>query len=311
MPTTLDEIRAADWSISTGEFGQVAEGLADVNQCVYLILNTVKGSDPLRPDFGADVLSFFDQPVNIAGPGISREIVAALSKWETRIRVKKISFAVGSEPQNLIFSIDWVLGKNVLVEGNTEIEFTPGAVTAPTITETEPFINPEAVAIIKTLDWALSVSGFGRIAQGVNEIHQSILLIASTMPGSDPLRPEFGSRIFEFIDTPLPSAKANMVTAIRVAVTRWEPRVKILYIYARFQNQDRQAEGLLAGIVFSIGWRLSTGVEGQTNILLQIGNDAAADIENGIPVEPVFRVLGTEEFDYIVTEMEFEFLEVN
>jgi phage baseplate assembly protein W len=76
---------------SGGGIGQVVQGMADVDQCVRIILTTPKGSDPLRPTFGADLWRYVDTPINLAQASIVREIAEALLLWEPRIDLLKVS----------------------------------------------------------------------------------------------------------------------------------------------------------------------------------------------------------------------------
>jgi Bacteriophage baseplate protein W len=70
--------------------GNVVQGLSDVNQCIRIILTTPKGSDPLRPTFGADVWRYIDAPINAAIPAIVREVTEAVTRWEPRVTVISI-----------------------------------------------------------------------------------------------------------------------------------------------------------------------------------------------------------------------------
>jgi phage baseplate assembly protein W len=90
---TLADIQSADWSLKLGAIGQVVQGVADIDQCIAIILTTPKGSDPLRPIFGADIWSFIDYPVDDALPAIVREITAAITAWEPRVRLLSVSSA--------------------------------------------------------------------------------------------------------------------------------------------------------------------------------------------------------------------------
>src|ERR1700677_1185091 len=101
MPTgaiTLDDITSADWSLALDTpgrpgsgIGNVVQGIADVNQCISIILTTPKGSDPLRPTFGADIWHHIDAPIDTAIPAIVREVTEAILRWEPRVTVVSIS----------------------------------------------------------------------------------------------------------------------------------------------------------------------------------------------------------------------------
>ena len=88
---TLTDITSADWSLKLGAIGQVVQGLADVEQCIAIILTTPKGSDPLRPTFGADVWRFIDYPANRALPAIVSELTQAITQWEPRVKLLTVN----------------------------------------------------------------------------------------------------------------------------------------------------------------------------------------------------------------------------
>ena len=95
---TLADITSADWSLALDTpgrpgsgIGNVVQGVADVNQCVGIILTTPKGSDPLRPTFAADLWQFIDYPVNSVLAAVVREVTQALTLWEPRIVIVSIS----------------------------------------------------------------------------------------------------------------------------------------------------------------------------------------------------------------------------
>ncbi len=81
------------WQLALGADG-VAQQLADIAQCIRIILTTPKGSDPLRPDFGCDAGNWLDLPLPAARPHLVREIRAALA-WEPRIRLEAVSIEPG------------------------------------------------------------------------------------------------------------------------------------------------------------------------------------------------------------------------
>ena len=83
----------------TGNFARLGDGvvqrIADVHQCIRIILTTPKGSDPLRPDFaGATRAIILTCPLDAARPHIVREVRAALV-WEPRIRVDGVAVSQG------------------------------------------------------------------------------------------------------------------------------------------------------------------------------------------------------------------------
>jgi phage baseplate assembly protein W len=79
-----------NWQVSLSNPNAIVEGVEDIAQCVYNILATVKGSDPLRADFGSDVYLYIDKPMNEIQPLLAYAVTESLQKWEKRIKVKKV-----------------------------------------------------------------------------------------------------------------------------------------------------------------------------------------------------------------------------
>jgi uncharacterized protein len=100
-PITVADITSADWSLKVGfggptdasSLGQVVQGLADVDQCIGIIMMTPHGDDPLRPTFAWDILNIVDLPVTLAIPLIVAGLTAAITKWEPRATVISINAA--------------------------------------------------------------------------------------------------------------------------------------------------------------------------------------------------------------------------
>ena len=97
---TLADITSADWSLALDQpgepgsgIGNVVQGIADVNQCIQIILTTPKGSDPLRPTFGADLWKFLDAPINAAISAIVTEVTTAITQWEPRVKLTSVTAA--------------------------------------------------------------------------------------------------------------------------------------------------------------------------------------------------------------------------
>lgn len=111
---TLTDIKSADWSLKLGSIGQVVQGVADVDQCVAIILTTPIGSDPLRPAFGCDIWRYLDHPISEALPAIVRELTSALTLWEPRITLLGITAApvldtTTQSGAHLAVSVTWQL----------------------------------------------------------------------------------------------------------------------------------------------------------------------------------------------------------
>lgn len=85
------------------------------------------------------------------------------------------------------------------------------------------------------------------------ELERAMRLILSTHPGERPMRPEFGSRLRDFVFRPSTvETIAELSQEVRTALLRWEPRVEIegvdvvpdpaeegvLYIDVRYRPKD-------------------------------------------------------------------------
>lgn len=92
--TLLNEIQSVNWQLALTAPGDVVEGLADIRQCIALIIITSKGSDPLRPEFGTNIYKLVDRPVNVAAPQILAEITQGIQLWERRVRIKRIVYQI-------------------------------------------------------------------------------------------------------------------------------------------------------------------------------------------------------------------------
>jgi uncharacterized protein len=71
------------------------------------------------------------------------------------------------------------------------------------------------------------------------ELEQAMRLILSTYPGERPMRPEFGSRIRDYVFRPINvETVAELSQEVRNALLRWEPRVDIEGVYVIPDPQD-------------------------------------------------------------------------
>ena len=86
MITTKD-IR--NWQVDINDPAAIVEGIDDIRQCIHIILTTVPGSDPLRPEFGSNVYKYLDQPLPVAKPQIIYAVTEAVGRWEKRLEVTK------------------------------------------------------------------------------------------------------------------------------------------------------------------------------------------------------------------------------
>lgn len=81
---------ALHWSPKLGTLDETVEGLEDIAQAIRIILETPKGSDPLRPLFGSDLWKYIDRPLPAVVPILIRESWDAIRAWEPRALVEKV-----------------------------------------------------------------------------------------------------------------------------------------------------------------------------------------------------------------------------
>jgi uncharacterized protein len=144
---TLADISSADWSLMLDSsapvvfpgagIGNVVQGVADVNQCIGIILATPQGSDPLRPTFACDLWRWMDVPVTVARPALVREIVEAIMKWEPRINLLSVTVDLVTAGQTslpvppnsnvdaqLLITIVWQLKIDIVGAGTQRLTLT-------------------------------------------------------------------------------------------------------------------------------------------------------------------------------------------
>jgi hypothetical protein len=95
MTSLVGTIASVNWQPQLGQTGGVVQDVADIDQAIRIILTTPKGSDPHRPEFGADILQYVDRPEIEATPYLIAEIADAILLWEPRIELVSIQPHVG------------------------------------------------------------------------------------------------------------------------------------------------------------------------------------------------------------------------
>lgn len=68
----------------------------------------------------------------------------------------------------------------------------------------------------------------GKPLEGLAHLRQSIRDILTTPIGTRVMRREYGSRLFELVDTPVtPENQIEYIAATAEALDRWEPRISL------------------------------------------------------------------------------------
>ena len=92
-------------SSSGASDGGIVQGFDDIEQCVFNILSTRKGTDVTRPEFGSNYFDYIDAPEDIFVPNAVREVVLAIQTWEKRAVIDKVEFS-GNAPE-ITMSVHW------------------------------------------------------------------------------------------------------------------------------------------------------------------------------------------------------------
>jgi phage baseplate assembly protein W len=107
MATNYKDIPTKDWGMSLTADGEVLTDIDDISQCIQIILNTRRGSSPIRPEFGTEIWKWIDKPTNVAIPNIKREILENVALWEPRATITSITHQL-TDIQHITFTINFV-----------------------------------------------------------------------------------------------------------------------------------------------------------------------------------------------------------
>lgn len=82
----------------------LAGGHTDVEEAIRIILGTVQGERPMRPEFGCGVHDLVFDPLD-AGTATRAEIAVrqALDRWEPRIEVTDVAFGLDDEDTGVLY----------------------------------------------------------------------------------------------------------------------------------------------------------------------------------------------------------------
>lgn len=104
--TLIKDIKTPHWSLSIEKSGEIVTDLDDINQCIYIIITTVKGTDRMRPEFGCGIFQYLDKPVSTVVPLMAKSVKDSLQIWEPRITVTKVSVKL-SELSHVDVEVEW------------------------------------------------------------------------------------------------------------------------------------------------------------------------------------------------------------
>jgi len=112
-------------------FEDKGPGIADVEQCLGIIVTTPRGSDPLRPTFGANIWRYIDFPISLALPAIVSELTSAITMWEPRATLVSVT----AQP---VLDGSAQSGAHLDVTLNWQLSLGTAAATVQTTTVTVP-----------------------------------------------------------------------------------------------------------------------------------------------------------------------------
>jgi len=91
--------------LKLGAIGEVVEGIEDLRQRIKIVLETPKGFDPHRPEFGSDIWQWLDKPLNIAKPNVIAEAYEAIERWIPDFKPSQIVVKEVTNKGNFVFQI--------------------------------------------------------------------------------------------------------------------------------------------------------------------------------------------------------------
>lgn len=99
MTSSNSTPRSKHWQLAPLDVSDGAlQGFDDIEQSIFIVLSTRKGTDATRPEFGSNHFDYIDTPEDVFVPNAVREVVLAVHTWEKRATVDKVEFS-GSAPE--------------------------------------------------------------------------------------------------------------------------------------------------------------------------------------------------------------------
>lgn len=110
------------------------------------------------------------------------------------------------------------------------------------------------LADLRTAHWQPSITDEG-VMEGLFDVDQAIRILLTTPQGSDPHRPEFGSKCHIYLDWPVNRAIPHLVREATEAIRRWEPRCEMVKVIPSIEG---------ARVRLRVQWKLADGVIRET-----------------------------------------------
>ncbi|MEU9564027.1 GPW/gp25 family protein [Streptomyces sp. NPDC048161] len=82
----------------------LASGTEDVEEAIGIVLRTMPGERPMRPQFGCDLYQLLFAPLDAGTVARAEHAVrTALDRWEPRITVEELRFATDTEQEGVLY----------------------------------------------------------------------------------------------------------------------------------------------------------------------------------------------------------------
>ncbi|BCU88733.1 MULTISPECIES: GPW/gp25 family protein [Yersinia pseudotuberculosis complex] len=88
----------------------------------------------------------------------------------------------------------------------------------------------KTLSSITSAHWQPALGTPGEVVEGLRDLDQAIRIILTTPKGSDPHRPDFGSRLHLYIDWPTNRVVPYLVRESIEAIRRWEKRLDVVAV---------------------------------------------------------------------------------
>lgn len=101
------------------------------------------------------------------------------------------------------------------------------------------FIHPDFDLDEETVGLCLSNTGGIRMVTEHASVRQAILLLLTTTPGERVMRPGYGCHLHRLVFSPNDDTTHGLaIHYVRQALLRWEPRIEIISLDARRNDED-------------------------------------------------------------------------
>lgn len=121
----IGSIYSSTWALSLNR-GQIVQGVQAINQNIFIILSTTRGTNPLRPSFGSNIALYVDSPITTAVANIKYQIIESLTIWEPRIKIVIVQHKVSVN--QLQFFITYTLAQQ---QQTFQLNITNGVFSSP------------------------------------------------------------------------------------------------------------------------------------------------------------------------------------